>query len=176
MEKKIIAIMVALVMVAAVVVTVVMIAAGGLSRAGGFSNLFDELEYSGNETDHQLLEIPDGWYANDVKTVSDVIVDMAYTEQTNWQTTVYLTTLYFMYIGDQWTADPSYGTYFYVPVDDHDGVMAVSHGLFSFTVSSATNLSAVYDIGDVIKLRTTIVLLDDMETLAFGAWSVADTL
>jgi hypothetical protein len=175
MEKKIIAIMVTLVVVAAVVVAFVMIAAGGFTRSGGFSKLFDELEYDGDLTHHQTLEIPEGWYANDVKTVSDTIVDMAYTEQTNWQTTVYLTTLYFMYVGDQWT-DPSYGTYFYVPVDDHDGIMAVSHGLFSLTVSSATNISAEYDIGDVIKLRTTIVLLDDMETLAFGTWSVADTL
>lgn len=176
MERKIVGIMLALVVVAIVIVGVVAIAAQGTKKSGGFSKLFDELEYSGDLTYRQELEIPSDWHADDVKKVSDMIVDMHYYRHTVATTTVYVTTLYFIYVGDEWNS-PAEGTRFYVPVEWNDGFLDwihVNHGLFSIQVSSATNLSAAYDIGDVIELQTTIVDADG--TLAFGEWAVADTL
>ncbi len=176
MERKIVGIMLALVVVAIVIVGVVTIAAVGTKKSGGFSKLFDDLEYSGDLTYRQELEIPGDWHENDVKKVSDMIVDMRYYRHTVATTTVYVTTLYFIYVGDEWNS-PAEGTRFFVPVEWNDGFldwMDVNHGLFSIQVSSATNLSAAYDIGDVIELQTTIIDVDG--TLAFGEWAVADTL
>jgi hypothetical protein len=181
MEKKIIGIMLSLVVVAVVVVAVVMVAAGGFKKSGGFTRLFDSLDYSGNLTYQQWLEIPDDWEVGDQKRVSDTIVDMYHYRTTIQQTYVYITTLYFVYIGDKWT-DPEDGTWFRVPNSDSHGDsnwIIVNHGLFSIQVSSATNLSAAYDIGDVIELETTIVIANDDSsdgTLAFGLWAVADTV
>lgn len=184
MEKKIIGIMLSLIVVAIVVVAVVMVAAGGFKKGGGFTKLFDSLEYSGNQTYRQELEIPDDWAVDDVKKVSDTIVDMYHYSTTVQQTNVYITTLYFVYIGDEWT-DPDDGTRFSVPnsITHNEETLAtwihVSHGLFSIQVSSATDLSIAYDIGDVIELETTIVIADD-ETPdgieAFGLWTVANTV
>ena len=176
MERKIVWIMLTLVVVAVVVVGVVMIAATGIKRGGGFTNLFDQLEYSGDLTTHQDLEIPDGWDAGDVKSVSDAIVDMYYYRHTVQQTTVYVTTLYFVYQGEKWN-DPEEGTWFRIPIEEDWGELGwkvINHGLFSVQVSSATNLSAEYDIGDVIELKTTIANAGG--TLAFGEWVVADTI
>ena len=184
MEKNIIGIMLSLVVVAVVVVAVVLVAAGGFNKSGGFTKLFDSLEYSGNQTYEQELELPADLEVGDVKKVSDTIVDMYHYRTTVEQTDVYITTLYFVYVGDEWT-DPDDGTRFMVPnsVTHHDNTVAtwitVNHGLFSLQVSSATNLSATYDIGDVIELETTIVIADD-ETPdgieAFGLWTVANTV
>lgn len=176
MEKKIVGIMLTLVVVAVVIIGVVMIAAVGIKRGGGFTGLFDELEYSGDLTYRQPLEIPDGWEDGDVKSVSDTIVDMYFYRHTVQQTTVYVTTLYFVYMGDKWN-DPDDGTRFSIPIEQDPGVLGwkeINHGLFSIQVSSATNLSAEYDIGDVIELETTIA--DAGGTLAFGEWVIADTL
>ena len=181
MEKKIIGIMLSLIVVAIVVVAVVLVAAGGFKKSGGFTKLFDSLEYSGNQTYQQELEIPDDWEVDDVKKVSDTIVDMYHYSTTVQQTSVYITTLYFVYIGDEWS-DPDDGTRFSVPLANTHGVatwITVSHGLFSLQVSSATDLSVAYDIGDVIELETTIVIADDQTpdgTKAFGLWTVADTV
>ncbi|MCJ2533226.1 MAG: hypothetical protein LN411_04820, partial [Candidatus Thermoplasmatota archaeon] len=120
----------------------------------------------------------------DVKKVSDTIVDMYHYSTTVQQTNVYITTLYFVYIGDEWT-DPDDGTRFSVPnsVTHNDETLAtwiiVSHGLFSLQVSSATDLSLAYDIGDVIELETTIVIADDETSdgiKSFGLWTVANTV
>ncbi|HIH00471.1 TPA: hypothetical protein HA259_00035 [Thermoplasmata archaeon] len=181
MEKKIIGIMLSLVVVAVVVVAVVMVAAGGFKKSGGFTKLFDSLEYSGNLTYQQYLEIPDDWEVGDKKQVSDTIVDMYYYRTTVQQTSVFITTMYFVYMGDKWN-DPSEGTWFRVPNADTHGDstwITVNHGLFSLQVSSATNLSDHYDIGDVIELETTIVLANDDSpdgSLAFGLWAVTDTV
>ena len=177
MEKKIIGIMLTLVVVAVVVMAAVLIAAGGLKRGGGFSNLFDSLEYDGELTYSQDLAVPDDWEAGDVKTVSDQIVDLFYYRHTYATTTVYITTLYFTYIGDKWT-DPTVGTRFYVPTADADGDLnwlQVNHGMFSIQVSSATNLSASYSIGDIIDIDTTLIETED-GPLAFGEWAVSDTI
>jgi len=184
MERKIIGIMLSLIVVAIVVVAVVMVAAGGFKKSGEFTKLFDSLEYSGNQTYEQELELPADWAVGDVKKVSDTIVDMYHYRTTVQQTDVYITTLYFVYVGDEWT-DPDDGTRFLVPnsVTHHDNTVAtwidVNHGLFSIQVSSATNLSIAYDIGDVIELEATIVIADD-ETLdgvkSFGLWTVANTV
>ena len=185
MEKKIIGIMLSLIVVAIVVVAVVMVAAGGFKKSGGFTKLFDSLEYSGNQTYEQELELPAEWEVGDVKKVSDTIVDMYHYRTTVQQTDVYITTLYFVYVGEEWT-DSDEGTRFMVPnsVTHHDGTVVatwitVNHGLFSLQVSSATNLSVAYDIGDVIEMQTTIVIADD-ETpdgiKAFGLWKVANTV
>jgi hypothetical protein len=172
MDKKIIAIMVTLVVVAALVVAFVMIAAGGVRSSGGFTKLFDQLEYNGDETFHQELEMPADWDAGDVKTASDRIVDMAYNiDESHYTTDVYVTTLWFQYIGEKWL-DTSRGTSFYVPVAD--GTLLVNHGLFSITVSSATNISAHYDVGDTITIEAQVVSVDG--ALAFNNWIVADTL
>ena len=181
MEKKIIGIMLSLVVVAIVVVAIVMVAAGGFKKSGGFTKLFDSLDYSGDLTYRQELEIPSEWEVGDVKRASDTIVDMYHYRTTIQQTYVYITTLYFMYIGDKWT-DPAEGTYFRVPSATIHGEatwITVNHGLFSIQVSSATNLSAAYDIGDVIEIETTIVIANDDTpdgTLALGLWAVADTV
>ena len=50
----------------------------------------------------------------------------------------------------------------------------VDHGLFSLTISSATNISADHHAGDVITLSTSVTLID--ATICFGVWSVANTL
>lgn len=176
MEKKIIGIMLTLVVVAVVVVGVIMIAAVGIKRGGGFTDLFDQLECSDDVTYQQSLEIPDGWEAGDVKRVSDTIVDMYFYKHTVQQTTVYVTTLYFVYLGDKWN-DPDMGTRFSIPIADDWGVLdwkTINHGLFWIQVSSATNLSSAYNIGDVMELESTIT--DAGGTLAFGEWLVADTL
>lgn len=174
MERKIIAIMVTLVVVAALVVAFVMVAAGGgINRSGGFTALFDKLEYNGNETSGQRLQMPESWHAGDKKVASDTIVDMTFYKQTIGQTSVYITTLWFVYLGTKWS-NPyhGHGDNFYVP--DHGGWMEVSHGMFSITVSSATNLSAHHDIGDVISLET--ILEHNGDRLVFGDWSVRNVI
>lgn len=173
MEKKIIAIMVSLVVVAAVVVGVVLIAAGGVHTAGGFTKLFDSLEYTGEDSHYQHLELPADWDVGDEKVVSDMIVDMAYSEQTVGQTTVYITTLYFVYVGEKWN-DPDWGTAFTVPYEPGwDDYLHVEHGAFYLTVSSATNIANEYDIGDTITLKTSVVSIGDDGDLAFGSFSVS---
>src|SRR3989339_1330819 len=173
MEKKILTIMVALMVVAAIVVAFVMIAAGGVRTAGGFTRLFDDLENPNpTVTFHQYLELPDDWSINDVKTVSDTIVDM-YLDYTTTvgSTTIYVHVIYFVCISDKW-ADTEQGTSFYVPSNtQHSGYIQVDHGRFSLSVSSASNLSEDYSIGDVIELDT--VLTDNLGVLSFGSWSLA---
>ena len=177
MERKIIMIMLTLVVVAIVVVGVVMVAAVGIKRGGGFTQLFDQLEDSGElENQYMILELPSNWDAGDVKSVSDTIVDMYFNEHTVEQTTVYVTTLYFVYTGNKWN-NPDHGTMFRIPIEDDWGMLgwkSIVHGLFWIQVSSATNLSAEYDIGDVIELETTLVNAGG--TLAFSEWSVSNTL
>ena len=174
MEKKIIAIMVSLLIVAALVVASVLIAAGGIQRAGGFTSLFDKLENPDPAAEDIELRMPSGWSVGDKKTVSDTIVDMSYYRQTVGQTSVYITTLWFVYLGDKWN-DPLSGTYFSVPDSSGDGWMYIDHGMFYLRVSSATNLSASYDIGDVITVETMLVMNNNAMT-AFGDWVVADTI
>ena len=174
MEKKILAIMVSLMVVAALVVAFVLIAAGGIRSAGGYTKLFDSLTYTDEGTYNQYLEIPSDWNLGDTKTVSDTIVDMSYSKYTVAQTSIYITTLYFVYIGDKWT-DPVRGTSFFVPSDADSGdYIHIDHGQFSVMVSSATNLSHEYSIGGTITLETTIVDADG--TVAFGEWAVAGIL
>lgn len=175
MERKIIAIMVALVVVAAVVVVSVTLAASGVGgRAGGFTSLFNKLEQSGNSTHPLNLKVPDSWKQGDKKTVGDKIVDMSFERTTVGQTHVYTTHIWFAYMGDKWN-NPLEGTAFNVPDDSFDGWMHVGHGLFEITVTSATNLSAQYDIGDVISLTSTLVM-NNNAAIAFGDWAVSDTL
>ncbi len=181
MEKKIIGIMLSLVVVAVVVVAVVMVAAGGFKKSGGFTKLFDGLDPSTNTTYPERLVIPDDWEVGDKKRVSDTIVDMYYYRTTVQQTDVFITTLYFVYIGDKW-ADPEEGTYFRVPTANTHGDLSwltVDHGIFHLQVSSATNLSDKYDIGDVIELESTIVIANDDTPdgiKALGLWKIADTV
>jgi len=178
MDKKIIAIMVTLVVVAALVVAFVVVAAGGgLRKAGGFTALFDALEYTGDANHDQRLQMPAGWHSGDKKSVSDQIVDMTYRKTTVSQTSVYITTLWFVYVGDKWSdAYQGEGTTFYVPsAAGYDSWLHIDHGLFSITVSSATNLSAHYSIGDVITVET-MLETNSIAMLAFGDWAVADVI
>jgi hypothetical protein len=171
MERKIMATMIALVVVAVVVVAVVLATAGVTRKPGGFTKLFDQLEYEGTATYDQVLSLPDDWDVGDRKVVSDQIVDMRYYTVTVQYTTLYITTLYFTYIGDNWQ-DPDQGTRFSVPTTDdreHSGYILVNHGLFSITVSTPVNLSASYEIGDVIELETTLNL-NEYAALAFSEW------
>lgn len=174
MEKKIIAVFVALVIVAILVVSFVLAAAGGVKKMGGFSDLFDDLAYSGTDTYNQDLEIPAGWHVNDTKSVDDLIVDMTYNSYTDHGVTVYVTDLYFVYVGDKW-ADLHQGSSFYVPAQN--GWIHVDHGQFSIRVSSATNLSEQYHPGDIIKLESKIVS-DGVNgnMVAFGDWRVSDVV
>lgn len=174
MDKKIIAIMVTLVVVAALVVAVVLVASGGIRGTGGFTSLFDKLVYNGTDTSDFDLSLPDSWEVGDKKSASDTIVDMYYHRQTIGQTSVYITTMYFMYLGNKWN-NPQEGTMFSVPDNSGDGWLNVDHGRFMITVSSATNLSADYDVGDVITLETSLVQ-NTNAVLAFGDWVVQDTL
>jgi hypothetical protein len=177
MERKILLIMATLVVVAVLVVAFVMVAAGGgLNRSGGFTALFDKFEYTGNETYEQDLQAPDNWNVNDKKVVSDTIVDMVYRKQTVSQTTVYITTLWFVYLGDKW-ANPyqGHGDTFNVPDNSHDGWLEVNHGMFSIEVSSATNLSADYSIGDVITLENALERNSNSQ-IGFGDWSVRNVI
>jgi len=182
MDKKILAIMVALIVVAALVVAFVMIAAGGgdSAKGGGFTSLFDDLTYNGTAETGQVLAMPEDWEAGDERSVSDTIVDMSYYAIDIGTTTVYTTTLWFTYIGDLWNS-PTEGTEFYVPYYHWEGGthnaawIHVDHGMFSITVSSATNLSAELDIGDVITLESTLIESAD-GILCFGVWTVSDVL
>jgi hypothetical protein len=173
MEKKILAIMVSLVVIAAVVVGVVMVASGGLVRAGGFTSLFDKMENTGSATYNQVLAMPSGWSVGKDVKVSDTIMDMSYQKQTVSSTTVYLTTIWFQYMGEKWN-DPTRGTSFYVPDTSHAGFMHVVHGSFTLTVSSATNISAKYHIGGTITLETALV--SNGVDVAFGDWHVASII
>lgn len=174
MDKKILALMVSLLVIAAVAVSVTMVSFGGFGKAGGFTTLFDDLVYTGTSAHGQRLSLPDSWHENDVKKVSDRIVDMSYWKETHGSAAVYWTTMWFTYMGNKWN-DPKWGTSFYVPDDSNDGWLEVSHGLFSITVSTATNLSAKYDIGDVITLETELTTNDNV-VLAFGTWVVSGTI
>jgi len=176
MDRKIIAVMLTLVVVAILVVAFVMVAAGGFgARAGGFTGLFDDLENPGGDTHDQELALPTSWAVNEIKKVSDTIVDLEYYEQTVAQTTVYVTTLYFVYLGEKWNAPQEDGSNFRVPDNSFDGWMYIDHGMFHITVSSATNLSADFEPGDVIRLQTALVTNINSQ-VAFGEWSVVDTL
>ncbi len=177
MERKIIVIMVTLVVVAALVVAFVMVAAGGgIRRSGGFTALFDKLEYSGNATHDQNLQAPESWHVNDKKVVTDTIVDMTYRKQTVSQTTVYISTLWFVYLGTKWSNPyQGEGDYFNVPDNSHDGWLDVNHGMFSIEVSSATNLSSDYSIGDVITLENALERNANNQ-IGFGDWSVRNVI
>jgi hypothetical protein len=177
MERKILVIMATLVVVAVLVVAFVMVAAGGgLRRSGGFTALFDKLEYTGNATVGQNLQVPESWHVNDKKVASDTIVDMTYRKQTVSQTAVYITTLWFVYLGTKWS-NPyrGQGDSFNVPDNSNDGWMPVSHGMFSIEVSSATNLSAHYTIGDVITLENALERNVNNQ-IGFGDWSVQNMM
>ena len=177
MEKKIIAIMVALVVVAMVVVAAVTIGVGAGGRhAGGFTALFGKLTNSDvNDTYNQQLNLPTNWNEGDKNTVSDTIVDMWYERQTIGQTHVYTTHLIFAYMGEKWN-DPKHGTQFSVPQDiPGDSWLEVRHGQFELEVSSATNITAKYSVGDTITL-TTMLSVNGNALLAFGEWQVADTI
>lgn len=177
MERRILGIMVTLVVVAAVVVAFVMMAAGGGWRsAGGFTDLFDDLTYTGDATTNQMLSLPSHWRQGDKKVVSDVITDMVYRKQTVSQTTVYITTMYFVYLGDKWS-NPymGLGQNFYVPVTYGNYWLHVEHGQFAITVSSATNISADYGIGDVITVES-VLKLNGIGQLAFDTWTVKGVL
>lgn len=170
-------VMVALVVVAIVVVAFIMVAAGGGIRAhpGGFTSLFDDLQNPGAEAYDQELALPNDWQVNDIKKVSDTIVDLSYEKGSIAQTTVYVTTLYFAYMGDK-LGDPFHGgTSFWVPDTSFDGWMHISHGVFSITVSSATNLSAHYHPGDVIEVQS-VLQTNVNSVVAFGEWSVVNTI
>lgn len=176
MEKRILAIMVTLVVVAALVVGFVMIAAGGGIRigGGGFTDLFDDLEYTGNMTTDQQLSIPNDWNG-DTKVVKDVIVDMTYREQTVSQTkTLFFTTLYFVYLGDKWGNPLLGGQSFEVPTayyDHGDFWLEVEHGMFSVTVETVTNLTADFSVGDAITLESKVAL-NSNAIIGFGVWTV----
>ena len=177
MEKKIIAIMVALVVVAMVVVAAVTIGIGaGGRQAGGFTGLFDKLSNSDvNATYGQHLNLPSNWKDGDKKTVSDTVIDMWYERTTVGQTHVYMTHLMFAYLGEKWN-NPKQGTLFFVPQDiPGDSWLDVRHGQFQIDVSSATNITAKYNIGDTITL-TTMLSVNGNALLAFGEWQVADTI
>ncbi|MBU0684534.1 MAG: hypothetical protein ABIE25_07485 [Thermoplasmatota archaeon] len=177
MERKIIAIMATLVVVAVLVVAFVMVAAGGgINRSGGFTALFDKLEYNGNETYEQDLQAPESWHVNDKKVVSDTIVDMTYRKQTIGQTNVYTTTLWFVYLGTKWSNPyQGHGDTFNVPDKSQDGWLQVNHGMFSIEVSSATNLSVHYSIGDVITLENALERNRNNQ-IGFGDWSVKNVI
>ena len=174
MDKKILTIMVALLVVAVLVVAFVMIASGGLQRSGGFTALIDKMVYDCDDTFEQQLSFPDSWDVGDKKRVSDTIVDMGFWKETHGSTSVYWTTMWFTYLGNKWN-DQRSGTSFQVPDSSHDGWMEVEHNLFWVQVSSATNLSAKYNIGDVITLETVLVLNNNVVT-AFGDWIVSSTI
>ena len=177
MEKKIIAIMVALVVVALVVVAAVTVGVGAGGRhAGGFTALFDKLTNSDvNDTHDQNLNLPTNWREGDSKTVSDTIVDMWYERQTVGQTHVYMTHLMFAYLGEKWN-NPKLGTEFNVPQDiQWSPWLVVSHGQFRIDVSSATNITAKYNVGDTITL-TAMLSVNGIALLSFGEWQVADTI
>jgi hypothetical protein len=177
MEKKIIAIMVALVVVAMVVVAAVTVGVGAGGRhAGGFTALFDKMANSDvNDTYNQHLNLPTDWKGGDERSVSDTIVDMWYDRTTVGQTHVYTTHLVFAYLGEKWN-DPKHGTQFYVPQDisGHPWLL-VSHGQFELDVSSATNITAKYNVGDTITL-TAMLSVNGIALLSFGEWQVADTI
>ena len=122
-----------------------------------------------------MLVLPSGWAVNQVRTVSDTIVDLSYYKQTIAQTNVYVTTLFFAYQGQKWNAPYEGGSNFMVPDNSGDGWLSVDHGMFHITVSSATNLSARFHPGDVIEVQTALVM-NINAMVAFGEWSVANTL
>jgi hypothetical protein len=177
MEKKILTIMVALIVVAAIVVAFVMIAAGGMKTAGGFTNLYNDLENPNPSVTYGMyLEFPDDWEEQDSVVVSDTIVDMdPRGEELIGGVTVYTVRLYFVYIDDKWS-DPEDGSLFYVPTVEHSsGYITVNHGQFWLDVSSPENIAAQYDIGDVIELKTVLeVNEDNSNTLSFGSWLLSD--
>ena len=182
MDKKIIAIMVSLLVIAGVVAAVVAISTGGgLRSSGGFTKLFDKLD-AGIATDEEYLQLPSGWNSGDVKKVSDVIIDMTYEKRTIQQTSVYITQLWFVYMGEKWSDQyEGGGSDFYVPVTWGSGWLHVEHGQFSITVSSATNLSLKYTNGDVISLESTLESVYRVtpadyiyQGLAFGEWTFSE--
>jgi len=180
MDKKIIAIMVSLLVIAGVVAAVVAVSTGGgLRSSGGFTKLFDKLSYTPLASpDNQYLELPSSWEVGDVKTVSDVIVDLTYTKEVRYQTTVYYTHLWFIYLGDKWNVPyEGDGSRFFVPIEVQGGSdwLQVTHGQFSVVVSSATNLSAKYDVGDTITLESELKV-NSNSMLAFGEWKYSGSL
>ena len=169
MEKKILVIMFAMLIAAVLLVGAVMVSSGGFARTGGFTKLFDKLVNDDDTTYDQVLELPDSWDEEDVKTVSDTIVDMRYEEDDRG----YLTTLWFVYKGDKWN-DPERGTLFRVPDSSGDSWMIVRNGLFSVDVWSISNLSAKYDVGDTITIENELVLNNDNYLAFSDEWTLSN--
>lgn len=174
MDKKILAMFATLVVVAVLVFAVVMVSAGGFGRAKGFTNLFDKLENNTDDGYNMRLSLPTDWDAGDSMKVSDVIVDMTYEKSPFGTSWMYYTTLYFAYIGEKWHNDTE-GTAFYVPVNSPGFWLHIQSGMFHISVTSATDLSARYDIGDSITLETTLAN-NGNSMLSFSDWRVANTL
>ena len=157
--------------VAALVVAFVMIASGGLARSGGFTKLFDKLVNDDEFTYNQRLNLPDSWDVGDTKKVSDTIVDMYYHDEDHG----FSTTIWFAYKGDKWN-DPTHGTHFFVPDSSGDGWLEVTHGLFSITIWSATNLSANYDVGETITVQSTLMTNVNVDLAFDDEWALAGVL
>lgn len=155
-DKKVLYVIAALLIVALVVVAVAMIRPSFGGGGQSFSELFDGLEME-NTTARDLM-LGDEFVEGQEVVVEDKIVSM--------RTHGSYTYFYFIYTGDKW-ADEESGTYFQVPLEA--GEIDVNNAFFQISVSGIYTSS--FDVGDTVTIKTTVVMEDEVLLLSHG-WEV----
>lgn len=146
-DKKVLLLIGALVIVAVVTLAVSLFAPGSSHASGSsFSALFDKMENKTGEP--TTLILPSTSYsAGQVITVSDNIIAM---DVDDYHLS---TTLYFLYDGSVWVNENN-GNSFEVKQDVES--IHVANSVFKLTLG--TDLSVKYDVGGSISLQVSVVL------------------
>jgi len=146
-DKKVLLLIGALVIVAVVVLAASMISPASI-RGGGssFSALFDKMEINtGTEAD---LVLPSTYLTGEVITITDTVVAMEVISHGT------ATRFYFNYVGTKWINETS-GTDFSV-VQDVSKIQ-ISHAQFHIDVSGDLHMSV--HVGSSLTLQTTVASL-----------------
>ncbi|HDP96933.1 MAG TPA: hypothetical protein ENN25_04480 [Euryarchaeota archaeon] len=155
-DKKVLWVIAALLIIALMVFAVAMIRPSFGGGGQSFSELFDKLEMENTTT--RMLILGDAFVEDQEVVVKDKIVSM----RTDGSTTYF----YFIYTGNKWV-DESSGTTFHV--SDDGGDINVNNAFFSIRINGIYTSS--FDVGDEVKLKTTVVMDDDV--LVFDhSWEV----
>jgi hypothetical protein len=158
-DKRVIVLIGVLVVVAILVLAFSTMKIDFSSKSGkSFSELIDSME---EKIPGSLeLVLPSTYTNNQQITITDRIVAM--------ESTDYSTTFYFLYTGTKW-ANETTGTDFEI-LTYMGGNIHVRHAMFSITIV-AVDLHAMYDIGDMITLKTSVKISGGKPVLS-GTWVV----
>lgn len=158
-DKKVIILIGVLVVVALLVLVVSTMKLDFSGGQGGasFTALIDTMQ----ETEPGSLELvlPDTYTSNQQITITDKIIAMRSTD--------YSTTFYFLYSGTVWINETSGTNFDVITYQGED--LHVRNALFSVTVNG--DMHALYDIGDMITLKTSVKISGGNAMLS-GTWVV----